>query len=103
MQVRALQNFRRLATDCFWLSSVRKPLLRKQCQTLLMALGAIICLTILGCDEEAVCTSDYDCAGTNVCNLETGDCERFTCEFDNQCPYGKTCQNNTCVVADAGR
>ena len=70
---------------------------------LILALTAITALSIagIGCDEEFTCSSDYDCGGTNVCNVNTGECERFICEFDNQCAVGKTCQNNTCVDVDA--
>ena len=53
-------------------------------------------LTALGCDDEFTCQSDYDCAGTQLCNLDSGQCEPFICEFDSQCPPGQRCVENAC-------
>ena len=53
-------------------------------------------LSAIGCDDRFTCQSDYDCADTQLCNLDSGQCEPFICEFDSQCPSGQGCVENSC-------
>lgn len=46
-----------------------------------------------GCAE---CEEDYDCPGTEVCNVSRGACEAFTCLADDDCAPGHRCADNAC-------
>lgn len=58
---------------------------------LLFALG--------GCDSSpGPCKNDFDCNGTLVCRLSTGECEAVVCRTDSDCVASDlTCVDNACV------
>jgi len=65
---------------------------------LALALAAPAC----GSPDEG-CKDDYDCDGTQVCNLARHACEPLRCRDDPEClDPGYACVDNQCLLRNAG-
>jgi len=68
----------------------------------LIGFGLTLPLTTLGCGAEVKCQKDFDCPATQVCNVNSGQCEQFVCDVDEDCQQvGAVCLENRCQTVTA--
>lgn len=62
-----------------------------------MALSATALLVACG-TSEGPCKEDYDCEGSETCNLATKKCEPIVCREDSDCVDPRfVCVDNACI------
>ncbi|MBM4395186.1 MAG: hypothetical protein FJ087_05805 [Deltaproteobacteria bacterium] len=70
----------------------------------LLVLATALAVAGAACgSSDGGCNDDFDCDGTQVCNLSTGDCEPARCGADSDCiDPGRACVDNACLDRVAG-
>jgi hypothetical protein len=68
----------------------------------LLLASLLVTISFSSCAEDFVCTVDYECPSTEICNVSTGTCETFTCDSDDDCTNPtQHCVKQRCVDSAA--
>lgn len=61
-------------------------------------------VALLSCgSSDGACDDDFDCDGTMVCNISSGECEPARCRQDADCVSPLyACVDNECLARKAG-
>jgi len=63
-----------------------------------LACAAVLAVAAAACGSAGPCKDDYDCDGTEVCNVTAGQCESPVCRHDVDCIDSRlVCRDNRCI------